>query len=162
MILRTRTICIDSLVSVNVSGMQFCMPLFLISFLTLCFLLRLLIIRPRILRHSIPVDLIPTHRICLSPAEVAAVAFYGVNISAIAAFYDAHVVPAAVAVPGKEDNVSGSRFVLSASGNAKSSLRGSVSLPEFRFSIMSVRSPRTGGYFSTVFSMTCPKSSLRS
>ena len=71
MILRTRTICIDSLVSVNVSGMQFCMPLFLISFLTLCFLLRLLIIRPRILGHSIPVDLIPTHRICLSPALTA-------------------------------------------------------------------------------------------
>ena len=61
-----------------------------------------LLLLPRILRHAVPVDLIPTHRICLSPAEVAAVAFYGVNISAIAAFYNAHVVPAAVAVPAPE------------------------------------------------------------
>ena len=100
----------------NVNGLPAAIspPPFLGGFLALRFLIRLLILRSRILWHSIPVDLIPAHRICLSPAEVAAVAFYGVNISAIAAFYDAHVVPAAVAVPVKEDNVSGSRFVLSA------------------------------------------------
>ena len=101
----------------NVNGLPAAIspPPFLGGFLALRFLIRLLILRSRILWHSIPVDLIPAHRICLSPAEVAAVAFYGVNISAIAAFYDAHVVPAAVAVPVKEDNVSGPWLVLPAS-----------------------------------------------
>lgn len=99
MILRTRTICIDSLVSVNVSGMQFCMPLFLICFLTLCFFISLLIFRSRILRHAIPIYLIPSHRICLSPAQVTAVAFNCVDVPAVAAFYNTYVIPAAEAVP---------------------------------------------------------------
>ena len=114
MILRTRTICTDSLVSVNVSGMQICMPLFLICFLTFCFLFRLLILRSRILRHSIPIYLIPSNRIGLSPAQVTAVAFNGVNVSTVATFHNAHVIPAAVAVPVEEDNVSGPWLVLSA------------------------------------------------
>ena len=68
----------------------------------------------RILGHSIPIYLIPSNRIGLSPAKVTAVAFNSVNVSTVAAFYDAHVVPAAVAVPVEEDNVSGPWFVLSA------------------------------------------------
>ena len=115
MILRTRTICIDSLVSVNVSGMQFCMPLFLICFLTLCFFISLLIFRSRILRHAIPIYLIPANRIGLSAAKVTAIPLNGVNVSAIAAFYNSNMISAAVAVPVKEYNVSGSWLVLSAS-----------------------------------------------
>ena len=98
----------------RVPAVRFFPPLFLICFLTLCFLLRLLALRSRILRHSIPIYLIPAHRISLSPAEVAAVAFNSVDVPAIAAFYDANVIPAAVAVPVKEDDVSEPWFVLSA------------------------------------------------
>ena len=94
--------------------MQFCMPLFLICFLTLCFFISLLIFRSRILRHAIPIYLIPSHRICLSPAQVTAVAFNCVDVPAVAAFYNTYVIPAAVAVPVKEDDVSGPRLVLSA------------------------------------------------
>ena len=89
----------------RVPAVRFFSPLFLICFLTLCFLLRLLALRSRIFRHSIPIYLIPAHRICLSPAKVTAVAFNCVDVPAIAAFYDAHVVPAAVAVPVKENDV---------------------------------------------------------
>ena len=89
----------------RVPAVRFFPPLFLICFLTLCFLLRLLALRSRILRHSIPIYLIPAHRISLSPAEVAAVAFNSVDVPAIAAFYDANVIPAAVAVPVKENDV---------------------------------------------------------
>ena len=81
------------------------MPLFLICFLTLCFFISLLIFRSRILRHSISIYLIPAHRVCLAPAEVATVAFYGVDVPAVAAFYNTYVIPAAVAVPVKENDV---------------------------------------------------------
>ena len=100
----------------NVNGLpaDISPPPFLGGFLALRFLIRLLILRSRILWHAIPIYLIPSHRVGLSSAQVAAVAFYGVDVSAVAAFYDAHVVSAAVTVPVKEDNVPGSRFVLSA------------------------------------------------
>ena len=67
-----------------------------------------------ILRHAITIDFIPTHRICFTPAEVAAIAFYGMNVLAVAAFYDTYVVSGAVAVPVDKDNVSGTWLVLPA------------------------------------------------